>query len=332
MMSLEPLVGIFTPVYNAEPYLEQCIQSVIKQTYTNWEYVIVNNCSTDRSLEIARKYAGADPRIHIHENETFLPQLRNFNFALSLVPPECAYYKMVEADDWLFPACLDRMVRLAEENPSVGLVGSYRLVDTRVEGDGLPFPSTVIPGRELCRLQLLEGHFFFGSPTTILMRSEVVRNRSPFYNESALHADTDACYAILRDWDFGFVHEVLSFTRRQNESISSLGRALHPHHLDKFISLMIHGRNFLNKAEFDNQVYCFRKEYCRILARGLFHPRGWAQYEYHRAGLKTIGYDLTLFTLAPYILYELIDMLLNPKNTIGELANAFKKRLACWRT
>src|SRR5262245_44177768 len=99
-MSQEPLVSVITPVYNGEPYLEQCIESVLKQTYTNWDYLIVNNCSTDCSLEIAKKYAAIEPRIRIHDNDKFLPQLKNCNLALSLISSHCAYYKMVQADDW----------------------------------------------------------------------------------------------------------------------------------------------------------------------------------------------------------------------------------------
>jgi len=51
-----PLVSIVTPVYNGEPYLAECIESVLAQTYPNWEYIIQNNCSTDRTLEIASEY------------------------------------------------------------------------------------------------------------------------------------------------------------------------------------------------------------------------------------------------------------------------------------
>lgn len=326
-MRQEPLVGIFTPVYNGEAYLEQCIESVLNQTYSNWEYVIVNNCSTDRSLEIARKYAAAEPRITVHNNDAFLPQLKNHNLALSLVSHHCAYYKMVQADDWIFPECLERMVRLAEDNPTVGLVGSYQLAGTRIMGDGLPFPSTVISGRDICRLQLLEGLFFFGSPTSLLMRSEVVRSRRPFYDESAVHGDTDACYAVLREWNFGFVHQVLTFYRTDNESLSSSIRHLHPHQLDKFISLMNHGRYFLEESEFEEFFGWYKKQYFSLLARGLFYPGGWKQFQYHCEGLKTIGYDLTLAKLAPYAVCELIDMALNPKKTASELAKGFKKAL-----
>mgnify|MGYP000400757660 CR=1 FL=1 len=83
----EPFVSIVTPVYNGEKFLEECIESVLAQSYLNWAYIIVNNCSTDRSLEIARRLTEHDKRIHIHDNRDFLTSLQNFNHSLS--PGSC---------------------------------------------------------------------------------------------------------------------------------------------------------------------------------------------------------------------------------------------------
>src|SRR5258708_13357028 len=87
---LEPLVSIVTPVYNGEQYLSECIESVLSQTYTHWDYVIVNNCSTDRTPDIAREYAARDARIRIHSNETFLRVIENYNIAgrHASIPPQ----------------------------------------------------------------------------------------------------------------------------------------------------------------------------------------------------------------------------------------------------
>ena len=326
---LRPLVSVVTPVFNGEAYLDECISSVLAQTYTNFEYVIVDNSSTDRSLEIAKRYARADPRIRIHCTDRLLPQLENFNLAFSLASPGSAYYKMVEADDWIFPECLEKMVIVGETNPSVGIVTSYQLAGTDVVADGLPFPSTVVSGRQICRIQLLDmvdGHFFvFGSPSAVLIRGDVVRNKVPFFNESAIHGDTDACYSILRTWDLGFVHQVLTFKRVDNAGICADRRHFSPHQLDKFIALVNHGHNFLDRREFDELYRNFRREYFRLLARGLFYPDGWAQYKYHRAGLRTIHYELSLVTLAPHILYTVLSFLMNPAQTTYDLWRAVRR-------
>src|SRR5713101_9671976 len=117
----QPLVSVCTPVYNCAEYLAECIESVLAQTYQNWDYTIVDNCSTDESVEIARRYAAKDQRIRIQENQQFLRAIPNFNVALRQISPTSKYCKVVLGDDRLFPECLARMVAVAEEHPSVGI-------------------------------------------------------------------------------------------------------------------------------------------------------------------------------------------------------------------
>src|SRR5918997_9141 len=153
-----PLVSVATPVYNGEKYLAECIESVLAQTYQNWEYVVVNNCSTDRTMEIAQVYARKETRIRIHNNQEFVSALQNHNTAFRQISPASKYCKVVHADDWLFPDCISQMVKVA----------------------GLPYPSTVVPGREICRSTLLRRQYVFGSPTSVLFRSDLIRDRKTF--------------------------------------------------------------------------------------------------------------------------------------------------------
>src|ERR1700722_14853304 len=101
--SAEPLVSVLTPVYNGDAYLAECIESVLAQTYSNWEYVIVNNHSTDGTLAIAERYAAQDRRIRVYSNETLLDIIANHNRAFRLASAEARYCKIVSADDWIFP-------------------------------------------------------------------------------------------------------------------------------------------------------------------------------------------------------------------------------------
>src|SRR5262245_48483502 len=107
MSTTSPLVSIVTPVYNGSEYLHECIESVQAQTYRNWDYTIVDNCSTDATADIARRYAARDSRIRVHRNTTFLPVVANHNEALRQASPASHYTKVVFADDWIFPECLE---------------------------------------------------------------------------------------------------------------------------------------------------------------------------------------------------------------------------------
>src|SRR5262252_5514080 len=120
-----PLVSIVTPVYNGGKYLDECIRSVISQTYPNWEYTIVNNCSTDESLAIAERYARDDPRIRVRTNTAFVDAITNHNIAFGCISDRADYCKVVSADDWLFPECLERLVEIGERHPSTAMIASY---------------------------------------------------------------------------------------------------------------------------------------------------------------------------------------------------------------
>ncbi len=289
----QPLVSVVTPVYNCEKYLAECIESVLAQTYKNWEYIIVNNCSTDRTLEIAKKYAGKDTRIHIHNNTHFLNVIQNHNHAFQKISPESKYCKVVQADDWLFPQCIEKMIEIAESNPTVGIIGSYRLEETKVSCDGLSYPSTVVSGKEICRSSLLGGPYIFGSPTTLLIRSDLIRSQKYFYNEKNLHADVEACYAVLKDYEFGYVHQVLSFTRRHNETETAFARRLKTYFLGNLTVLTKYGPIYLSEKEYIEVLKKRLKEYYRFLGKSIFKTREKEFWDYHKKGMIELGYPLS---------------------------------------
>jgi glycosyltransferase involved in cell wall biosynthesis len=296
--SNQPLVTVITPVYNGEKYLAECIESVLAQTYKNWEYIIVNNCSTDGTLKIAKEYAAQNDRIWIHENEHFLTVIQNHNHAFRLIPRESKYCKVIHADDWLFPDCIEKMVEIAEYNPTVGIVGSYRLEETRVSCDGLPYPSTVVSGRELCRSGLLGGPYVFGSPTTLLIRSDLIRARQSFYNEMNLHADNEACYELLNESEFGFVHQVLSFTRRNNETMTTFAKRMNTYILADLLILKKFGPIYLSPAEYEKILEKRLDQYYRFLGKSIFMRKGREFWDFHKTGLNELGVRINAVRLA----------------------------------
>ncbi len=304
---IQPLVSVVTPVYNAEPYLAECIESVLAQTYDNWEYVIVNNCSTDRSLEIAQQYSQRDHRIRIHNNGEFLRQLQNFNHAMHQISPQSQYCKVVHADDWLFPECIVRMVEVAEANPTVGIVGAYRLDEAQVDLDGLPYPSTVVPGREICRRWLFGELYVFGSPTSLLIRCDLIKKREAFYDEARIHADTAVCFEVLRESDFGFVHQVLTYTRRHNESVTSLTHSYNTRFLGNFAVFVTYAPEYLSREEYEAWLQQQIDGYYEFLARSVFELRGKEFLDYHRSELAKLGYPVHTLRLIKAVLLELLD-------------------------
>jgi glycosyltransferase involved in cell wall biosynthesis len=289
-----PRVSVVTPVYNGAKYLGECIESVLAQTFDDWEYVIVDNCSTDDSLAITERYARDDARIRIHRNEKFLPVIDNLNHSLRQIDPSADYCKFVFADDRLFPECLRRMVELADENPSVGIVSSYRLVNRELRGSGLPYPTTVVSGRDVCRATLMGEFYLFGSPTSLLIRGQAARERSPYFDDPSIHADTAACYEVLRKWDFGFVQEVLTFTRRHPDSVTdSLANRFNTYMPAHLLYALKFGPVYLSEEEYRRVLEKTTNDYYMFLGGSVFMLRGRAFWAYHKSELERLGRPLS---------------------------------------
>ncbi len=314
-----PLVSVVTPVYDGETYLRECIESVLAQTYPNWDYTIVNNCSRDRTREIAEEYAGHDPRIRVLSNTVFVGQIANHNIALRQISPDSKYCKIVAADDWLFPDCLSRMVEVAEAHATVAIVGAYVLNETRITPEGLPYPSLLVSGRDLCRQRLLGGPFRFGTPTTVLYRSDVVRSVDAFFNESNLHSDMEVFFQVLRENDFGFVHQVLTFNRVREGSVTSYSDRLQTELPGMLYHLLTYGPVYLSPEEVAQRVAVHMKRYYRVLSESVFQRRGGEFWTFHKNKLRELGRPLSTSRLGGMVFMRLLDLLLNPKRAVEAL-------------
>lgn len=324
--ALQPLVSVVTPVYNEAGYLAECINSVLAQTYQNWELTIIDNCSTDGSLEVARQYAARDRRIRIYENQQFLRVISNHNVALRQISSESKYCKVVLADDWIFPDCLEQMVALAEAHPSVGIVGAYAIEGQRVAWTGLPYPSPLVTGREICRRHLLEHVYVFGSANAVLYRSDLVRNRDPFYNESNIHADTEVCFALLKMCDFGFVHQILTFTRLRPASLTTVSKDLQTCFASMLQLLVTHGPDYLGPNERKVCIAQHLSEYYSFLGKSLLRGRDKQFWEYHKNELDKSGVGFSRARLAEGLLSTLCEAALNPKHTMERLLRSWRSR------
>jgi len=310
-----PLVSVVTPFYNTREYLAECVESVLCQTYENWEYILVDNCSTDGSGAIAAGYASRFPgKIRLIRTGSLLPQIQNYNFALAQISPCSKYCKMVQADDWVWPDCIRRMVEIGEADPSVGIVSAYELEGDEVRLDGLPYSSRVILGRDACRLYFLNHRYLFGTPTSLLIRSDVVRSRDPFYEERyAPFEDGHVCFDLLKTWNFGFVHQVLTYTRRQpGSAISPLHQSIELERLIQLVMLVVHGRDYLGEEEYSQCLAQAERRYFPKLARFACEFREQCRknadfWEFHNKGLASANYRLNWRVLIRWIPGGLIE-------------------------
>lgn len=121
-----PLVTVAIPIYNAANYLEQAIQSVLNQTYKNFELILLNDGSTDDSVRIMNSFS--DSRIRIINDGENKGLVERLNQSISLARGK--YYARMDADDIMHPERLAKQISFLEENPCMDLVGcSYYLID-----------------------------------------------------------------------------------------------------------------------------------------------------------------------------------------------------------
>jgi glycosyltransferase involved in cell wall biosynthesis len=322
-----PRVSVVTPFYNTGQYLAECIDSVLKQTYRDFEYILVDNQSTDAGGAIADEYARRDSRIRVVRTPSFLTQVQNYNFALSQIADGSRYVKMVQADDWLFPPCLEQMVALAEPHPSIAVVSAYELRGVNVCGSGLPFETKVITGREACRIHMLQGISLFGTPTTVLMAADVVRGRSPsFYEEGRYFEDGEVMYEILANRDFGFVHQVLSFNRVRPDSLWGTFKKVDPRPLADLTHVTRFGRQYLTEDEYRVHLAHCRDVYFKMVARSWARGAGEDFMAFHRKGLADIGETLDRATLVKYAAAAVADDLI-PKRLLGRLGKIASEKV-----
>jgi glycosyltransferase involved in cell wall biosynthesis len=303
--SQQPLVTVATAVYNGESFLAECAESVLGQTYTNWRYHIVDNVSTDRTPEIAQEIASRDPRVHYRRCEEFVDVNESYSRGFAAVDPEASYVKIVDADDWIFPECLERMVALAESDPTIGLVSAYRLNDARgathVDLVNLPVTESTADGRDIVARSLVSRFSLLGPPTALLWRADLVRARQPFFDPKFRHADDDANFWTLMRSRYGLVHQVLTYSRGHGESETSLSDRLAAYMPERLRMIIRYGPEVLSAEDYekllrekiDDYLGYLRGQfvwwYLKSPFRQAWRPEVRARREFHREEVELMA-------------------------------------------
>lgn len=122
-----PVSSYLVTVYNRESYLEACVESILCSSDSDFEVIVVDDASKDRSVAIADSIARFDSRVHVHRNETNLGDYANRNRAASLAKGK--YLKYLDADDLIYPHSLELMVEAMERHPEAALGLSLNQID-----------------------------------------------------------------------------------------------------------------------------------------------------------------------------------------------------------
>ncbi len=173
-MSEQPLVSVLMTTYNRERYLGEAIESVLNSTYKNFELIIVDDRSKDKTVEIARNYAQADNRVKVFVNEENLGDYPNRNKAASHAKGK--YIKYVDADDYIYPTGLQVLVTMMEQYPEAG----YGLCSLP-QNIERPFPFMLNP-KEAYMYHYRGPSLFHKAPLSAIIRKDVFDSEGGFNN------------------------------------------------------------------------------------------------------------------------------------------------------
>lgn len=138
-------VSLAMPIYNGEQYVEETIRSILAQDFTDFELIITDNASTDRTEEICRGFAARDARIRYVRNERNLGASANYNLGLSLATGE--FFKWCACDDLISPNCIGALVSALEQDPeAIGAFPKTECIDET--GAVIPTVGKPLPDRK----------------------------------------------------------------------------------------------------------------------------------------------------------------------------------------
>jgi glycosyltransferase involved in cell wall biosynthesis len=210
LFTLHPLVSVLLPVYNGELSVREAIESVLAQDYPNFEFVIVDNASTDGTAAIIDDYA-IDKRIRVIRNRKTIPRLDNFVKTFDSAAKGSSWLKFIGDDDRFLPGCLTEMTGAAESWERVGLVSSRYYDGERLVIPPLELNTELVEGPQLLRRLLLEPGMRSAlfSPASLLVSHRAYSEMGGFRTD-LLHADHELFYRILNSYNFAFVHKPLT--------------------------------------------------------------------------------------------------------------------------
>lgn len=205
-----PLVSIIVPVYNSSKYLDECINSIISQSFTDFEVLLVDDGSTDNSYEICNNYSSHDTRIKLYyKGNGGVSSARNF--AINKV--KGTYITFIDSDDFIKESCLKNMVDNINDN--VDLIQSGLIFFDNTTRHILR--SEILPEHNMLSRSIPSECFIIAtlplitSPVSKLYRASIIKDNNIFFNESLSYGED-------RDFNLRYIQNI-----RTAKSISDCG-------------------------------------------------------------------------------------------------------------
>ena len=203
MTDKTPQVSVIMPAYNAEKYIGEAIESILNQTYKDFELIIVNDASTDSTGSIIKTYAEKDERIVVLENEQNLNIAGSLNRAISAAKGE--FLARMDADDIALPERLEIQSKAMQENPKVAVVGNdINLIDEN--GSVIGYRHYPTDSKSLKRVIFRYSPF---AHPTVLIRTSCLKEVGDYDKTKSPSEDVDLWFRLGTKFDFMSIPQAL---------------------------------------------------------------------------------------------------------------------------
>jgi len=211
---MSPLVSVLITAYNHEKYIAEAIESVLASTFRDFEMILVDDRSTDSTVEIARRYM-TDPRVRIHVNERNLGDYPNRSRAAALARGK--YLKYVDADDTIYPHGLAVLLEMMGQFPEAGMGFASLPQDFH-----RPFPFQLSP-REVFLRHYFDQPVFHKAPLSTIILNEVFRAVGGFSGKRYV-GDFELWHVIAARYPVVLMPEGIVWSRKHEEQESKHNR------------------------------------------------------------------------------------------------------------
>jgi glycosyltransferase involved in cell wall biosynthesis len=217
----QPQITVALPVYNGEQYIAIAIKSVLAQTFSDFELLILDNCSTDNTLDIIRTFS--DPRIRLIVNPKNLGMIENWNLAVSLATGK--YIKILSHDDLLAPSCLAEQINGFLKHQDIGIVTCKKRIINEsgvvvMPGFGLFGFTRIINGRRAIKKSMRAGRNIIGEPSVVLLDAKLLRASGDF-EQPQFTPDIKMWFKMLKGSNLLFLNKSLASYRISTTSTST---------------------------------------------------------------------------------------------------------------
>lgn len=226
-----PKVSILMCVYNGETHLREAIESILNQTLQDFEFVIVNDGSTDTTLSIIQHYQSIDSRIKLIQNEVNLGLEKSLNKGLEAVTGE--YFARQDADDISLPTRLEQQVRYLADNPEVGAIGTaVESINQQGNRIGQDFPPT---DHDVLQALFLFNNFMHHS--TLMARFRLIQSIGGYDATQRRAEDYDLWWRLSRQAKIANLPEI--FLKRRLDDAPRISTIYRKDQLDRSYAIAL---------------------------------------------------------------------------------------------